>query len=293
VIKLRGATIARGELMPGRLLAIDSGAVTDPIAGHETREPAFGLPALWIGEADRPLAQHRNYTVVEPTSVLATHLTELARRHAPELLTRQELHRLIDHLKERSPKLVEDLIPDPLKLGELQNVLQNLLRERVPIRDLEAILETLGDWASKTKDAEVLAEYVRTSLARTICEQHMDATGTLHAVTLDPSLEDAVAAHVERTDRGSYLTMPPMSATRMVAAVREEIESATAASGGRQPVILASPQVRMWVRRLIESALPAAAVLGYSEVVRGVNVRTHGMVSVPDAAQNVPCPVHV
>ncbi|MEE8386181.1 MAG: flagellar biosynthesis protein FlhA, partial [Dehalococcoidia bacterium] len=235
VIKLRAAAIARAELMPGHLLAIDSGAVSEPVTGIETTESAFGLPALWIPEGERSNAEHRNYTVVEPTSVLATHLTEVLRSHAAELLTRQELSRLIDNLKERSPKLIEEVIPDQLKMGEVQTVLQNLLRERVPIRDLETILETLGDWAGRTKDPEVLSEYVRNALARTVCEQHRDQENTIHAVTLDPGIEDLVNSHLERSERGSYLTLPPALANKIIAAIRKELEAAATKTPGRQP----------------------------------------------------------
>lgn len=293
VVKLRGAPVAQAELMPGYLLAIDSGAVSQPMAGIDTKEPAFGLPAQWIMENERSTAEQRNYTVVEPTSVLSTHLTEILRAHAAELLTRQDVGRLIDNLKERSPKLVEEIVPEQLKLGDVQAVLQNLLRERVPVRDLETVLETVGDWVGRTKDPEVLAEYVRNALARTICEQHRDATNTIHGVTLDPALEDTVNAHVERTERGSYLTLPPALANKIVTAIRLELEGSTTKAGGRQPVLLASPQVRQWIRRLIETALPQVAVLGYNEIVRGVHVRTHAMVTVPDGAKNVPSPVNV
>jgi flagellar biosynthesis protein FlhA len=273
--------------MPGYLLAIDSGAVSEPVTGIDTREPAFGLPALWIGETERSIAEHRNYTVVEPTSVLSTHLTELIRTYASELLTREDVGRLVDHLKETSPKLVEEVIPDVMKSGEVQAVMSLLLRERVPVRDLATILETLGDWAPRTKDPEILSEYVRNALARTICEQHADADGVIHAVTLDPAVEDLINAHIERGDRGSYLTLPPAAAGKIVNAARAEIDRAAAKSGGRQPVVLASPQVRQYVRRIIETALPAVAVLGYNEIVRGMNVRTHGMVIISDESENL------
>jgi len=294
-LKLRGAPIATGELLPGHYLAIDSGAVNEPIHGIDTREPAFGLPAVWVSEEQRATAEHRNYTVVETTMVLATHLTELIKTHASELLTRQDVGRLLDHLKERSPKIVEEIVPEVMKVGDIQTVLQTLLRERVPIRDLESILETIGDWAGRTKDPEILAEYVRNSLARTICEQYRDARQTIHGITLDPALEDLVSSHVERSDRGSYLTLPPGTVNRIVATIRNELDAAAARSGGAQPVILASPQVRQWIRRTIESALPKAAVLGYNEIVRGIEVRTHGMAAVKekDGAENVSSTVHV
>lgn len=292
-VKLRGASLAEGELMPGHLLAIDSGTVSEPIHGTETQEPAFGLPALWIPEDERGNAEHRNYTVVEPSAVLATHLTEVIRNSAAELLTRQDVNRLIENLKDTSPKVIEEVIPEQLKIGEVQAVLQALLRERVSIRDLETILETLGDWAPRTKDAEILAEYSRNALGRSICEQHRDHENTIHAITLDPGVEDSVNAHVERSERGSYLTLPPEKASSILAAIRSELESASTKAGGTQPVILTSPQVRQWIRRLIESTLPATAVLGYNEIVRGVNVRTHGMVAVTDGAENISRPVNV
>ena len=293
VLKLRGARIAGAELMPGYLLAIDSGAVTEVLNGIETREPAFGLPAIWLPEDRRATAEHRNYTVVDCSSVLATHLTEVIRTFASDLLTQQDVSRLIDNLKERCPKLVEEIVPEIIKTGEIQSVLQNLLRERVPIRDLETILETLGDWAGRTKDPDILAEYVRNALARTICEQHRGTDNTIHAVTLDPALEDMINAHVERTDRGAYLTLPPAKINRIAAAIRNELDAAATKTAGKSPVILASPQVRQWVRRLIEAALSSTAVLGYNEIVRGVSVRTHGMVTVTDGAENLSSPVNV
>ncbi|MFQ5422395.1 MAG: flagellar biosynthesis protein FlhA, partial [Phycisphaerae bacterium] len=292
-VKLRGAPIAQGEVMPGHLLAIDSGAVSEKVHGIDTKEPAFGLPAIWITEDARSTAEQRNYTVVEPTSVLATHLTELIQMHAAELLTRQDVSRLLDNLKERSSKVVEEVVPDQLKIGEVQAVLERLLRERVPIRDLETILETLGDWASRTKDPEVLAEYVRNALARQLCERYRDHGHVIHAVTLDPGLEDTIHSHVERTDRGSFLTVPPALANKIGRAVRRELDQAAAKARGVQPVVLTSPQVRQWVRRLIEAALPKAAVLGFNEVVRGIEIRTHGMVAITDATENVQSPVHV
>ncbi len=281
-LKLRGAVVAKADLMSAHLLAIDSGAVTEQVHGIETNEPAFGLAAVWIEPSARSLAEQRNYTVVEPTSVLATHITELIRRHAAELLTRQDVNRLFDHLKERSPKVIEDVSPDPLKVGEIQTVLQNLLKERVPIRDLETILETLADWGRRTKDPEVLSEYVRAALARTICELHSDDTNTIHGVTLDPAVEDLINSHVERSDRGSFLTLPPVTVNKIIAAIRNELDAAATRTNGKPPVLITAPQIRLWVRRVIEAALPQVAVLGYGEIVRGVNVRTHGLVTLPE-----------
>jgi len=281
-VRLRGMEIGRADIMPGHVLAIDSGAVSEPIVGIETKEPAFGLPALWIEESQRHEAEHRNYTVVEASSVVSTFLTELVRRHADELLTRQAVGRLLDHLKERSAKLVEEVIPDVLKPGEIQRVLQALLRERVPIRDLEAIIETIADVAPRTKDTEILAEYARNALARTICYQHRGDNGAIHCVTLDPGLEQLLTKSLDRTDHGAVLTLAPQVQTRIVEAIQVEIDKATASAKGKPPVVLTAPQVRVWVRKLIENRMPAIAVLSYNEIVRGVEVESHGMVVLTD-----------
>ena len=286
-IKLRGVEVATGEALPGMLLAIDSGAVTEPIPGIETTEPAFSLPARWVDQGQRATAEYRNYTVVEPSGMVATHLTEVIKQHADELLTRQEVNRLLDTLRERSPKIVEEIVPDVLKPGELQKVLQHLLRERVPIRDLETILETLSDWGTRTKDIDVLTEYVRNSLARSICEQHRREDNTIQCVTLDPNLEDMINAHVERSERGTFLTMPPDLQNGVVSAIREQVQTSAAAAGGHMPVILCSPQIRAAVRRIIESALPKVAVLGYNEIVKAVQVQSRGMVVLADELTNV------
>jgi flagellar biosynthesis protein FlhA len=281
-VKLKGLEIGRGELMPGHLLAIDPGTVTERVSGTETKEPAFGLPALWIEEELRHQAEHRNYTVVEPTSVISTYLIELVRRHADEILTRHEVNRLLDHLKERSAKLVEEVVPNVLKPGEIQRVLQALLRERVPVRDLETILETIADMAGRTKDTEILAEYARNSLARTLCHLHKADDGRIHCVTLDPSLEQVMSKGIERSDHGGVLTLPPQVQTRIVQAIKAQVEKAAAAIRGRPPVVLTAPQIRVWVRRMIEVHMPTVAVLSYNEVVRGFEVESHGTVLLSD-----------
>jgi flagellar biosynthesis protein FlhA len=287
-IKLKGVEIANGECMPGYLLAIDNGTVTDRISGLETIEPAFNLPALWISEEQKIDAEQRNYTVVPCSSVLATHLTEVIKKHADELLSRQATHRLLDALKEKSPKAVEDVVPEIIKPGELQRVLQGLLRERVPVRDLETILETLADWSSRTKDPDILIEYCRNALARTICQMYKDDRNVIRVVTLDPKLEDLLGAHIERNDRGSYLSLPPETQNRIVAAVRDRIEQATTRAGGHAVAVLCSPQVRMWVRRLIEHSMSHVPVLAYNEIVRGIEVQSSGLVVLTDGIENVP-----
>ncbi len=280
--KLKGLQIGRGEVMPGHLLAIDAGAVSERVHGIETKEPAFGLPALWIDEKQRHDAEHRNYTVVEPTSVISTYLIELVRRHADELLTRQEVNRLLDNLKERAAKLVEEVVPNVLKPGEIQRILQALLRERVPIRDLEAILETAADVAGRTKDTEILTEYARNALARTLCHQYKGDDGRIHCVTLDPHVEQMIAKSLERTDHGTMLTLPPATQTKLVTAIRAVVEKAAASVRGRPPILLTPPQIRLWVRKLLEVHLPAVAVLSYNEIVRGFEVESHGMVVLTD-----------
>lgn len=288
---LRGQEIAAGDLYVDQFLAIDNGLAAQALPGLRTTEPAFGLAAWWILPADRDYAERHQYTVVEPTGVLATHLTEMIKRSAAELLTRADLHKLLDNLKQRNQALVEEVIPALLKPGDVQRVLQNLLRERVPIRDLETILETLGDWAPKTKDAEILTEYARNALARTICAQYRAQDGAIHCITLDPATEDYLQANIQRLDHGSHLAIPPERQTQLAERARSQLDQATTASGGAAVVVLCSPPVRMWVRRLLEPALPTTAVLGLNEIVRGVDLNAHGVVSLESRA-SVSRPVH-
>ncbi len=280
ILKIRGNFVADGEVLPGHLLAIDSGTVTDRVTGVETKEPAFGLAALWITHDLRSDAERRNYTVVEASSVLSTHLTETIRRHADELVTREEVSRLLDTVKDRAPKMIEELVPQIVKPGEVQKVLQLLLRERVPIRDLETILETIGDWASRTKDADILVEYVRAALARTICGMHRTAAGAISCITLDPALEETITAGMDSKDGGALWAMPPPLQAKIVEAVRSQVERAIPLSDGRTPVIVCAPRIRLWVRRMIEPSMPQVAVLSYNEIVRGVELNSRGMVVV-------------
>jgi flagellar biosynthesis protein FlhA len=277
-IKVRGQTVATGEAYPDQFLAMNAGSAAGELRhATATTEPAFGLPAYWITEPQKPEAELMNYTVVEAIDVVATHLTEIVRRHAHELLGRQDVSKLLDGIKQRAPALVEEVVPAMVKIGELQKVLQNLLKERVPIRDLESVLETLGDWAGRTKDLEVLGEYCRHGLARTICKQHVDEQDRLHVVTLDPALEDLVRQHVQRDEKGggSSMTMPPQTVTAVVQKVAEKVADLTAT--GRAGLVLCSPEVRLPMRRLLEGTLPQVAVLGYNEVVPGVEVEAVGM----------------
>jgi len=266
IVKIKGQAIARGVAYAEQFLAMDNGATSGPISGAEaTTEPAFGLTAYWITESQRSQAELLNYTVVEATSVLATHITEIIKSHAHELLTRQELKNILDNLKARVPALVEETIPTIIKPGELQRVCQNLLRERVPIRDMETILETLSDFASRTKDLDVLTEYVRNALARSICKQYVDDRDKLWCVTLDPALEDLINGHIERSERGITNTMPPKVAQQIVQQVANKTAELT--QSGKSGVILCSPQIRQTLRRMIEPSLPHTAVLAYNEIV--------------------------
>jgi flagellar biosynthesis protein FlhA len=303
-IKIRGNVMAQGELHPGQFLAMDSGLASEPLQGVQTTEPAFGLEAVWINPGQKERAEALNYTVVGATDVLATHITEVVRNHARELLTREETNNLIIQLKERAPKLCEEVLtavgdkPPLVKPGELQRVLQNLLTERVPIRDLEVIVETLGDWAARTRDMDVLTEYVRNALRRTICNQYTvsepagdgvapsgQTVNKLYCVSLDPALEDQISGYIERSNEGTSMTMPPAVANRVSTALLQELQRLTQA--GHHPVVLASPQVRGQVRELIEPHLPNAAVLGYNEVSKGVQVEALGLVQMNEPGERM------
>ncbi|MBL0871310.1 MAG: flagellar biosynthesis protein FlhA [Phycisphaerales bacterium] len=280
-LKIKGNVVAKGVTIPRRALAINSGIATGPIEGDPTREPAFNLEAYWIDPAIKTRAETMNYTVVEPSAVLATHLTEVVRSSAADLLTRQEVTELLTQLKQRAGKLVEDTVPAIVKPGELHRILQSLLRERVPIRDLETILETLGDWAPKTKDPDVLVEYARNALRRTICHQYAvpDETGALRLVvaTLDPALEDEINACIDRTSSGTAIKMSAAQATRITNQLVKGLRHVV--SAGHQPVLLASPQVRAVARQLVESQMPGAAVLGYNEIVNGIEVESLALIT--------------
>ncbi|CAA9392928.1 MAG: Flagellar biosynthesis protein FlhA, partial [uncultured Phycisphaerae bacterium] len=277
VVKVKGQSLAKGETYPEQFLAMDNGATSGPIPGGSlTTEPAFGLPAYWITESERPQAELLNYTVVEASAVVATHLTEVIKTHAHELLTRQEIKNLLDNLKQRVPALVEEVVPTQVKPGELQKVMQNLLRERVPVRDLETILETLGDYSGRTKDLDVLTEFARAALARTICKQYVDDQDRLWCITIDPTLEELINGHLDRSERGTTNTMPPHTAQQVAQRVADKV--AEVQQTGRNAVVLCNPQIRGALRRMLETSLPGVAVLAYNEVVNGIAVEAVAMV---------------
>jgi flagellar biosynthesis protein FlhA len=284
-VKLRGAVIGEGQVYAELLMAMDSGMATSEIDGIRGREPAFGLEAIWIEPDLKHKAETMNYTVVDATSVLATHLTELVKEHAEELLTREEVNHLLEQLKKNAPKLVEEVVPTLVKPGELQKVLQNLLRERVPIRDLETILETLGDWAVHTKDFDVLTEYVRNALRRTISSAYaeLDENGRLrlYCITMDPAVEDLINGYIDRGPGGTTMSIPPRTANQIATATSTAAEPLLAA--GHQVVVLTSPSVRAQVKQILDPHIPQVAVLSYNEVPKGLDVESMGLIQLPES----------
>ncbi len=275
-VKVRGVEVARGRVIPGHRLAMDPGDATPGVAGIPTTEPAFGLPAVWIDENHRGEAEALGYTVVDAESMIVTHLTETIRRHVDELLTRQETKKLLDALKEQNAAVVEEVVPDKLGVGEVQRVLQHLLRETVSIRDLGTILEAIGDRAGSTHDPAILAEYARQALARAITLGYLDATKSLQAISLDPNLEQEIAESVTQTRDGEYLAMDPSRAQTVVRLLTGEVEQATGM--GVRPVLLCSGRIRRHLRRLIEQALPQLPVVSYNEILPGIRVESTGVV---------------
>lgn len=279
-VKLRGAVIGEGTIYPDLLMAMDSGVASGSLEGVAGKEPAFGLDATWIEPELRQRAETMNYTVVDAASVLATHITELVKSHGDELLSREEVNHLLEQLKKAAPKLVDETIPSVIKPGELQKVLQNLLRERVPIRDLEVILETLGDWAVHTKDLDVLTEYVRNALRRTISSMNseMDEHGRLrlYCITMDPALEEVINGHIDRGPAGTSMSLPPQLSNKIAAAISLAAEPLV--SAGHQIVILTSPSVRAQVKQIVDPHIPQVTVLSYNEIVNGLDVESMGLV---------------
>lgn len=276
-IKLAGSPVAQGTVHPGMLLAIDSGMTTGRVPGLSTKDPAFGSPALWIEGGQREQAEMSGYTVVDPGAVVATHLTETVRRHADEILTRDAAKHLIKELQQTSPAVVEELIPNQLKLFEVQQILQVLLREQVPIRQLAVILETLGEYAARTKDPILLTEFVRARLARTLSTRYRDKDNRLFVVTLDPALEDRIRAGFEHTERGLFIRMSPQAVEATCRAIGKCLERVTTAN--RPPVVLVSPQIRAALRELTSSHLPDLIVLSYNEITRDTKIEAVAMVT--------------
>ncbi|MBI5418797.1 MAG: FHIPEP family type III secretion protein, partial [Deltaproteobacteria bacterium] len=275
-IRIKGVEIARGEVRPGSLLALNPGHAAADIPGIPAQEPAFGLPAKWIEERDRESAQMAGYTVVDPTTVAATHLTEVIKRHAHEIITRQDVQKLLDGLKEGYPKVVEEVVPALLPLGALLRVLQNLLREQVSVKDLLTIMETLGNVGHQVKDTDLLTEYVRQSLARSITQQYKTADNRLYVVSLEKPLEDLLEGAVQRTEMGTYLALEPNIARMIIQRITEGVRKC--AESGCEPIVLCSPPVRPYLKRLTERAIPELTVISFEEVTSSVKIHSLGTV---------------
>ncbi len=275
IILIKGVDIAKGELMIGHLLAMNPGHVKREVEGIPTTEPAFGLPALWIPESKREEAQLAGYTVVDPSTVIATHLAEVIRTHADELLGRQEVQNLLDALAKNHPKAVEEAT-NLLSLGAIQKVLQNLVRERVSIRDLLTITETLADYAPMTKDPDILTEYVRQKLGRAIVKPLLGEGNTLDVITVDPVVEDQLRNSLQQTEHGSYLALDPATGQRIVESAQKKVEEA--AAKGYQPVILCNPAVRRHMKKLIERFIPNVTVLSHSELPAEIKLKSIGVI---------------
>ena len=275
VIKIKGVEIARGEVMADHLLALSSGEVEEEIYGIPTVEPTFGLPALWIPKSEREEAEILGYSTVDPPSVIATHLTEIIKRYGHELLNRQQVQTLIENLKKTQPALVEEVVPKMFSLGEIQKVLASLLSENVPIRDMTTIVETLGDYGNITRDTDLLTEYVRQALRRSISKRFIP-DDVAYAITLDPSLEQLIIDSTKQSDHGSYLAIEPVQVHSIFDKLRTIIENIK--NRGRTPVILTSPLVRRQFRKISEQISPELAVLSYNEIESSVEVYAEGVV---------------
>ena len=277
IIKIKGIQVSEGEILFDHYMAMNPGYVEEEITGIPTFEPSFHLPAIWITEGQRERAESMGYTVVDPPSIIATHLTEIIRQYISELLTRQDVQNLVNNLKETNPSLVEELVPKLLGLGEVQKVLQNLLKEGISIRDLLTIFETLADYASTTRDTDILTEYVRQSLKRAISSKFFPANETTSVVTLDPKLEQEVMASIKQTETGAYLTLDPEKTKAIMQSVGNEITKLE--NLGKNPIVITSPIVRMYFKRLTEDYYKDLIVVSYNEIDSSIELQSVGMVT--------------
>ncbi len=276
VIKIKGIEVSKGNLMLDHYMAMNPGTVDEQVEGIQTVEPAFGLPATWINEAQREKAEMLGYTIVDPPSVIATHLTEMIKKHTHELLSRQDVQTLIDNIKENHSALVNELIPKQMSYGEIQKVLANLLREGISIRDLVTILETVADYIAVTRDTDVLTEYARQSLKRAISSKYI-SNYKASVITLDPHLEQTIMDSVQQTEQGSYLALEPSMTQKIINEVYTQIQKVL--TMGQQPIVLTSPMVRLYFKRLTEQAISDLIVLSYNELDASIEVQSVGMVS--------------
>ncbi len=277
IIKIKGVQVTEGEILFDHYMAMNPGYVEEEITGIPTFEPSFHLPAIWITESQRERAESLGYTVVDPPSIIATHLTEVIRSHIAELLTRQDVQNLVNNLKESNPVLVDELVPKLLGLGEVQKVLQNLLAEGISIRDLLTVFETLADHASVTRDTDVLTEYVRQSLKRAISSKYFPANETTSVITLDPKVEQEIMSSVKQTEQGAYLTLDPEKTRAIIGAV--ETEASKLENMGKSAIVITSPIVRMYFKKLTEEYFKDLIVVSYNEVDSNVELQSVGMVT--------------
>ncbi|MEJ5363761.1 MAG: flagellar biosynthesis protein FlhA [Desulfosoma sp.] len=273
---LKGNPIARAELMLGHHLALPTSDRQPSVEGIPTKDPAFGLPALWVADKNKEAAARAGYTLIDLSTVVATHLTELFKKHADEFLTRQTVQKLLDMVAQSQPKLIEELTPNPLPLGVIQKVLQNLVREKVSIRDLQTICETLADHGTVTKDPDILTEYVRQALARTITRPYEKENGKLHVLTVHPQLEEKLAQSIQKTEHGSFLSIDPDFLHKIIQSTTTEVQRA--ANAGHHPVILTSPMVRRHLKKLLERFLPEVVVISHSELTNLSEIQSVGMI---------------
>ena len=278
IIKIKGVQVSEGEILFDHYLAMNPGYVEEQIPGIETHEPSFGLPATWITEGQRERAESMGYTVVDPPSIIATHLTEIIRQHIAELLTRQDVQNLIDNLKETNPSIVDELVPKLLGLGEVQKVLQNLLREGISIRDLLTIFETMADYATTTRDTDILTEYIRQALKRAISNKYFPANEITQVVTVDASVEQEIMSSVKQTEQGAYLTMDPQKIEAIMNSVKTEKEKLE--NLGRNPIVVTSPIVRAYFKKLTEEYFKDLIVVSYNEIDTDVSIQSVGMVEI-------------
>jgi flagellar biosynthesis protein FlhA len=277
IIKIKGVQVSEGEILFDHYMAMNPGYVEEEISGIPTFEPSFHLPAIWITEGQRERAESVGYTVVDPPSIIATHLTEIIREYLADMLTRQDVQNLVNNVKENNPALVEELVPKLLGLGDIQKVLQNLLREGISIRDLVTIFETLADHAAATRDTDILTEYVRQSLKRAISNKYFPLNETTSVVTLDPNLEQEIMGSVKQTEQGAYLTLDPEKTKTIMSSVKTEVGKLEKL--GKNPIVITSPIVRMYFKKLTEDYYKDLVVVSYNEIESNVELQSVGMVT--------------
>ena len=277
IIKIKGIQVSEGEILFDHYMAMNPGYVEEEITGIPTFEPSFHLPAIWITEGQRERAESLGYTVVDPPSIIATHLTEIIRQHIDELLSRQDVQNLVNNMKETNPSLVDELVPKLLGLGEIQKVLQNLLKEGISIRDLLTIMETLADYAPATRDTDILTEYVRQSLKRAISTKYFPPHETTNVVTLDPKVEQEIMGSVKQTENGAFLNLDPGRSRAIIDSVGKEVQKLE--NLGKNPIVITSPIVRMYFKRLTEDYYRELVVVSYNEVETNVELQSVGMVT--------------